>query len=535
MAPVTVLILAPEPALDAGPLERTMDAARASLAEHHRRGFLEAGADAVVVRREPPDHTPFGARLRRLVGELRPDGLIVLGAGSIPLATGADLVRFVEAAAADVPGALANHRYSADVVAIARAGLVLRDVPDLASDNALPRWLEEAAAIRVHDLATRRRLAMDVDSPLDLELIAGARGAPPLPRARSGRLAKPSAPAWRRCACWRPTRAPSSSWPAGPRPPTSAGWSAARDRAPGPSWRSAGSGRPGRAPSWAGPNRRPPRSVLGELLERDGPGSLGRHVAALADGALLDSRVLLAHRLGADERAWPPPEDRYASDLLLPSRITRPVAARAHGGGARRPDPGPARRPHARRARRPPGAPALTTRRPPAPRTIDPMDDDHGAFQPALVRTPFPDPESVGEDDVLVERLRAEIRREGPITFARFMERALYEPGHGYYRRAEPGPGRAGDFLTAPEAHPIFGAAIGRLLEEAWDALGRPSPFVVREHGAGTGALAAGLLAGLRDVGSPLLDAIRYRPVEVEAARVEAFRARLAALETGAR
>ena len=147
MAPVTVLILAPEPARDAGPLERTLDAARAALAEHHRRGFLDAGAETVVVRREPPDDTPFGARLRRLVAELRPDGLVVLGAGSIPLATAADLAAFVEAAAADVPGALANHRYSADVVAIARAGEVLRDLPDLASDNALPRWLAEVAAI----------------------------------------------------------------------------------------------------------------------------------------------------------------------------------------------------------------------------------------------------------------------------------------------------------------------------------------------------------------------------------------------------
>ena len=163
------------------------------------------------------------------------------------------------------------------------------------------------------------------------------------------------------------------------------------------------------------------------------------------------------------------------------------------------------------------------------------MDDDREIFQPALVRTPLPDPEAVGEDEVLVERLRAEIRQEGPITFARFMERALYEPGHGYYRRAEPGPGRSGDFLTAPEAHPIFGAAVGRLIEEAWDPLGRPSPFVVREHGAGTGALAAGLLAALRDAGSPLFDAIRYRPIEVETARVAAFRARLGELGLASR
>ncbi len=149
---------------------------------------------------------------------------------------------------------------------------------------------------------------------------------------------------------------------------------------------------------------------------------------------------------------------------------------------------------------------------------------------PGYRREALPDPESAGEDGWLVAALRGEIAADGPITFARFMECALYEPGHGYYRRPEAGPGRvAGDFLTAPEAHPIFGAAIGRLLEQAWDAMGRPASFTVTEPGAGTGALAAGLLGGLRDLGSPLLDAIRYRPVEVEPGRLDALRDRLAA------
>jgi SAM-dependent MidA family methyltransferase len=143
-------------------------------------------------------------------------------------------------------------------------------------------------------------------------------------------------------------------------------------------------------------------------------------------------------------------------------------------------------------------------------------------------REALPDPETIGEDMALVEAIRAEIAAHGPITFARFMERALYEPGHGYYRRSDAGPGMAaGDFLTAPEAHPIFGAAVGRLAEQAWDAMGRPRPFTVTEPGAGTGALAAGLLGGLRDLQSPLLEAVRYRPVEVEPARLQTLRARL--------
>jgi hypothetical protein len=76
----------------------------------------------------------------------------------------------------------------------------------------------------------------------------------------------------------------------------------------------------------AGPGApaRPPASVLGALLDRDGPGSLGTVVAGLAEAAAIDTRVLLAHRFGADEATWPPAEDRFASDLLLHERIADP-------------------------------------------------------------------------------------------------------------------------------------------------------------------------------------------------------------------
>lgn len=158
------------------------------------------------------------------------------------------------------------------------------------------------------------------------------------------------------------------------------------------------------------------------------------------------------------------------------------------------------------------------------------MSGDRPPAVPGLRREPGPRPGAPAGDPELVARIRAEIEEHGPIPFARFMERALYEPGHGYYRQADPAPGLdAGDFLTAPEADPLFGAAIGRLLEQAWERLGRPVPFTITEPGAGTGALAAGLLGGLRDAGSPLLAAVRYRPAEIEAARTAAFAARLEA------
>jgi len=138
-------------------------------------------------------------------------------------------------------------------------------------------------------------------------------------------------------------------------------------------------------------------------------------------------------------------------------------------------------------------------------------------------------------DPRLVERIAAEIRRNGPMPFARFMEIALYDPEAGYYtaNRGEDagatGPGRTGDFLTAPEGHPIFGWAIARQLESVWEALGRPARFVVREYGAGSGALAAGVLDGLRRAGSALGEAIRYQAVDASQTRLAALRLRLEA------
>ena len=192
MPPVTVLVLAPAPEPAASPLVRLLEDARAALAEHHRLGFAAAGAADVVVRTEPPDDTPFGTRLARLVAELRPAGLVVLGAGAIPLATAADRRTFVRAAGGDRPAALVNHRASADVLAIACAEEALAGLPaSLATDNALPRWLEEVAAVPCRDLRGRRRLAMDVDSPLDLLLLEGS-PAPWLPPAGGrGRRERP--------------------------------------------------------------------------------------------------------------------------------------------------------------------------------------------------------------------------------------------------------------------------------------------------------------------------------------------------------
>ncbi len=88
----------------------------------------------------------------------------------------------------------------------------------------------------------------------------------------------------------------------------------------------------------------------------------------------------------------------------------------------------------------------------------------------------------------MLSRLRDEIERSGGwISFARYMELVLYEPGIGYYAAGARKFGAAGDFVTAPELGALFGRTLARQLREL--------PYPVLEFGAGSGALAEALLA----------------------------------------
>jgi SAM-dependent MidA family methyltransferase len=101
-----------------------------------------------------------------------------------------------------------------------------------------------------------------------------------------------------------------------------------------------------------------------------------------------------------------------------------------------------------------------------------------------------------------LERLiHAAIRRDGGwLGFDRFMALALYAPGLGYY--AAPGrlfglmPASGSDFVTAPELSPLFGRALAAQVRQGLEA---SSSGDVWEFGAGSGALAAQLLATLGD------------------------------------
>ena len=312
MSEVAVAIFHRQADADDGPLVQATSAARAALAVRHRAGFLAAGASCAEIVTGPPDDRSFGERLSSVVAPLPADGgLVVLGSGAVPLITSADRKAFVDAGTR-TSGALANNRYSADIVAVACARATLDSVGDLATDNALPRWLAETAGVEVRDLASRWRLGIDIDGPLDLVLLGGAwpdrlTDADRMPvEARIARIRAVAANPRAELVVAGRTSGAGLSW--------LERTTTARTRAIVEE----------RGFRTAPPGQRPPASVLGALLDRDGPASLGTHLVRLGDAAIIDSRVLLAHRLGADERRWPAAEDRFASDLLLPGRIADP-------------------------------------------------------------------------------------------------------------------------------------------------------------------------------------------------------------------
>lgn len=128
---------------------------------------------------------------------------------------------------------------------------------------------------------------------------------------------------------------------------------------------------------------------------------------------------------------------------------------------------------------------------------------------------------TTGGNAQLIDALRAEITAQGGrIPFARFMELALYHPDWGYYHAAQRRPGRPGDFLTAPEAHPFFGITLARQVAECWERLERPDPFVVREYGPGVGGLAWDIIGGLQQEHPACLAALTYELVERNPQRV---------------
>ena len=116
---------------------------------------------------------------------------------------------------------------------------------------------------------------------------------------------------------------------------------------------------------------------------------------------------------------------------------------------------------------------------------------------------------------MLRELIADRIRTSGPISFAEFMELALYHPSLGYYARAARKTGRAGDFFTSVDVGPIFGQLLAKQFAEMWRLLGENgSVFDLVEAAAGNGRLARDVLDAAKTYDPEFYAAIRLSLVE---------------------
>lgn len=122
----------------------------------------------------------------------------------------------------------------------------------------------------------------------------------------------------------------------------------------------------------------------------------------------------------------------------------------------------------------------------------------------------------------LAEKLACQLRDGGPMPFSSFMAAALYDGEGGYYASTGQRTGRAGDFFTSVSVGPVFGRILAKEFCEAWERLGRPTPFTLIEAGANDGQLAWDILSWAREERPDFRAALRYQidePLESAAAR----------------
>lgn len=114
----------------------------------------------------------------------------------------------------------------------------------------------------------------------------------------------------------------------------------------------------------------------------------------------------------------------------------------------------------------------------------------------------------------LVEFIREKIRRDGPVSFAWFMEQALYHPQFGYYSSGRCQIGRKGDYFTNVSVGPLFGRMLAGQFAEMWEVLSRPDNFTIVEQGAHHGDFAKDVLEAARERNPEFFAALQYSIVE---------------------
>jgi SAM-dependent MidA family methyltransferase len=121
------------------------------------------------------------------------------------------------------------------------------------------------------------------------------------------------------------------------------------------------------------------------------------------------------------------------------------------------------------------------------------------------------------------------------ISFAEFMELALYQPQLGYYATNRSSAGIQQDFFTSAHLGQDFGELLAEQFVEMWHQLGQPQPFTLVEMGAGQGLLVQDIVRYLHRHHFSCFAALDYWIIETSAALVAAQQQRLQALQSWGR
>jgi hypothetical protein len=344
-APLVLVVdpgVTPDPGIPFGSYAAVGIAGRRRLAIELSRRLIAAGSGVAALHpTEPAKGEAFHwgrwyaaaarAMLARVRAEGRPlDAIGYAGAGALALADDA----LIEGIVSAIPGeATANNRYSTDAFLVAGHPVgpltlesALAALEGCSTDNAAMHCLEDAG-FAIRDLSTASWARFDVDTPLDLALLrAGTR----LPTTRrpdgvvAAFLEMAILPGGRSLevpnlrevgAVLRDRdkqlvvagRVPSSAWAYLETESAcrvrcfieERGMRSARDAVP--------------------------HSLLADWMERLGPEELVKELSSLGDAVILDSRVLMASQAGSsDAGAWPPTEERFASDFLDSTPVATP-------------------------------------------------------------------------------------------------------------------------------------------------------------------------------------------------------------------
>ena len=270
-----------------------------------------ADGDSYTVDHDAPGEAfSLRERVLGLVGKLGAEAVAVMGAGALPLLTAEDFAAVREALAGGENVAVTNNFYSSDLTAWSPATAIAR-VGAFERDNVLPRRLRDEAGCEVTVLPRSVRTAFDLDTPADLVVLALSEATPEAIReALPAEESLPLAPyrALMPLLCDPDAeilvagRVASATWAHLERETACRVRIVSEER--------------GMA---SAPGGHAARSLVGRLLEEVGMERFTDELASLADGAVLDTRVLLAHGGSRASR-----EDRFQGDLLAPERVTDP-------------------------------------------------------------------------------------------------------------------------------------------------------------------------------------------------------------------